>query len=50
MRLRTPINVTADGCAKAIKANYYKMGFRDFTHNMGGGFRRFLGHGGYRGI
>ena len=28
--------MTADGCAKAIKANYYKMGFRDFTHNMGG--------------
>ena len=47
---RIPINTDARGNAKTILAGYWKFRFRNLTHNMGGGFRRFLGHRGYRGI
>ncbi len=36
MKRMIPINTARKDLAAVIRANYYKMGFRDFTRNMGG--------------
>ena len=34
--MKIPINTDIDGCARCIKAGYYKMGWTNFTREMGG--------------
>lgn len=31
---RIAVNVDSDGCARCIKAGYYKMGWTNFTREM----------------
>lgn len=33
---KIPINTDVGGCARCIKAGYYKMGWTNFTRNLGG--------------
>ena len=42
---RKPINADAEGNARCIKAGYYKMGWTNFTRNLGGGKGRLLRNG-----
>lgn len=37
--VKRPLNADSDGLARCIKANYYKMGWTNFTRNIGGGTR-----------
>lgn len=32
-----PINTDTEGCSRCIKAQYYKMGFTNFTRSLIGG-------------
>lgn len=34
-----PINTDTEGCSRCIKAQYYKMGFTNFTRSLIGGGR-----------
>ena len=38
-QLMKPINTDGTGCCRCIKAGYYKMGWTNFTREMGGGPR-----------
>ena len=37
MKILIPTNTDIDGCAICIKANYYKMGTKNFSPQIGGG-------------
>lgn len=36
-----PINTDTEGCSRCIKAQYYKMGFTNFTRSLIGGGQMF---------
>lgn len=41
-RVKRPLNADVDDNARCVKANYYKMGWTNFTRNIGGGKGRVL--------
>ena len=43
--IRIPIGTSDDGCCRCLKAGYYKMGWTNFTRELGGAHDGFIATG-----